>query len=108
MKYISSWLPDQREHNMAQAQAIADYNQQHFFSDEFFNLVVSELTANLTTALVDVEFTKNHQAWLDHWEQNLSNPDILKLVRDESQLDCPSLIAINNIKSIINRKLNSK
>ena len=106
MAQIVNWGPPVREKKLAEAQAIADYNRQHFFSDEFFNLVTGELTANLTTALVDVEFTKNYQAWIDHWGQNLFNLDILKLVTDESQLNNPNLAAINNIKSLINHKLN--
>lgn len=108
MTQIDNWGPPVREKKLAEAQAIADYNRQHFFSQEFFNLVTGELTANLTTALVDVEFTKNYQQWLDQWGQNLSNSDILKFVTKELKLNQPNLTAINNIKSIINRKLNSK
>jgi hypothetical protein len=106
MVQIANWEPPVRERKLAEAQAIADYNQQHFFSQEFFNLVTGELTANLTTALVDVGFTKNYQGWLDRWGQNLSNLDILKLVTDELNLNYPNLTAINNIKSLINSKLN--
>jgi hypothetical protein len=108
MKYISTWLPHQRERNMAQAQAIADYNRQHFFSDEFFNLVTGELTANLTTALVDVEFTKNYQVWIDRWEQNLSQTAMLEYVTNQTDVNRPNLTAIDNIKTLINHKLNSK
>ena len=63
MAQIASWAPQIQEKKLAEAQAIADYNRQHFFSDEFFNLVTGELATNLTTALVDVEFTKNYKRW---------------------------------------------
>jgi len=108
MAQIDNWGPSVQEKKLAEAQAIAAYNRQHFFSDEFFNLLVSELTANLTTALVDVEFTKNYQAWADRWDVCLSDPEILEFVTNESRTTKVSLTAINNIKSIINRRLNSE
>jgi hypothetical protein len=108
MAQIDNWGPPVREKKLAEAQVIADYNQQHFFSQEFFNFVVDELTANLTTALADVEFTKNYQAWVDRWNMCLSDPDIRKGIPNESSSNRVSLSAINNIKSIINHKLNSQ
>jgi hypothetical protein len=108
MKYISTWLPHQRERNMAQAQAIADYNRERFFSQEFFNQIIAELTANLTTALVKVEQTKDYQMWIDRWEQLLHDPNILEYVTNTTSVSSPNLAAINNIKSIINHKLNSR
>jgi hypothetical protein len=108
MAQIDNWGPPVREQKLAEAQAIADYNRQYFFSQEFFNLVTSELTANLTIALVEVEQTKNYQAWVDRWNICLSDPDILKGIPNESSSNKVSLSAINNIKSIINHKLNSQ
>jgi hypothetical protein len=108
MVQINNWDPVTREKKLAEAQAIANHNQQHFFSQDFFNLVIGELTANLTTALVDLEFTKNYQAWIDRWNTNLSDPDILKCVTNESNSINPTLHVINNIKTLINRKLNSE
>jgi hypothetical protein len=100
MAQIDNWGPSVREKKLTEAQAIADYNRQHFYSDEFFNLVTSELTTNLTTALVDVEFTKNYQSWIDRWNVCLSDPEILKLVTDESNSNRITLTAINNIKNL--------
>ena len=100
MAQIDNWGSPVREKKLTEAQAIADYNRQHFYSDEFFNLVTSELTTNLTTALVDVEFTKNYQAWVDRWNVCLSDPGILKLVTDESKSNSITLTAINNIKNL--------
>ena len=106
MKYISTWLPHQRERNIAEAQAIADYNRQHFFSKEFFNLVTDELTANLTTALAEVAHTKNYQSWIDRWDRYLFHSDMLEYVTNQTDVNILNLTAIDNIKSIINRKLN--
>ena len=108
MAQIDNWGPPVREKNLAEARAIADHNQQHFFSQEFFNLVTGELTANLTTALVDVEFTKNYQDWIDRWEHLLSDPDVLECVTNESNLLQVTLPAIDSIKTLINHKLNSQ
>ncbi len=100
MKYISNWLPHQRERNMAEAQAIANYNQQHFFSQEFFNQVTNELTANLTTALAKVQGTRNLQAWVDRWNTYLSDPDLVKYITSTKSFTSPNLTAINNIKNL--------
>jgi len=107
MAQIDNWGPPVREKKLAEARAIADYNQQHFFSNAFFNLITGELTANLTTALVDVEFTKNYQAWQDRWEQLLSDPVVLEYITNTTDVVNPNLAAINNIKTLINHRLNS-
>ena len=44
---------------MTQAQAIANYNQQHFFSKEFFNQVVDELKTNLKSGLMALDNTRS-------------------------------------------------
>jgi len=55
MKLIANWPADVRENKMAQARVVADYNHQHFFSKEFFDLVVDELKTNLVTAFEQIE-----------------------------------------------------
>ena len=108
MKQIEEWDLATRRKKLAEAQDIADYNRQHFFSQAFFNQVVDELTANLTTALVEVKSTKDIQDWIDFWEPLLLDPDVLESVTNESRSTRITLTAINNIKSIINHRLNSK
>jgi hypothetical protein len=108
MTQINNWELPTRERKLVEAQAISDYNRQHFFSQEFFNQVAGELTTNLTTALTEVEQTKDYQAWIDKWTQLLSDPDILThFTNIESSIGF-NLTAINNMKTLINRKLNSK
>jgi hypothetical protein len=65
MKYLSNWLLHQRERNLAEAQAIADYNKQHFFSNQFSELVLTELKDNLTSALDELENTNTSKIWFD-------------------------------------------
>lgn len=55
MKHIADWPAAVRERKMAEARAIAEYNRQHFFSQEFFNLVINELKTNLTQAFDQLE-----------------------------------------------------
>jgi hypothetical protein len=108
MAQIDNWGPPVRERKLAEAQEIADYNRQHFFSDEFFNQVVGELTVNLTTALEAVVQTKNYQDWINHWNQHLYNPEIFEYLKNQKDVKKSILTSINDIKSLINRKLNSK
>jgi hypothetical protein len=75
MKYISNWLPHQREHNMAQAQAIADYNKQHFFSKQFSQLVLKELKDNLISALEELETTNTSKIWFDRRKKLWNIPE---------------------------------
>jgi hypothetical protein len=82
MKYISTWLPHQRERNMAQAQAIADYNRQHFFSQDFFNLVANELKINLASAFNTLAVGNNYQPWLTRWEKLLQYPAVIDFLQN--------------------------
>jgi predicted XRE-type DNA-binding protein len=107
MKQIAEWDTITREKKLAQARAIANHNRAHFFSQRFVNQVIDELTTNLTNALVEVENTKDYQDWIDFWESLLSDPDILDYVNGMTNFIKPNLMSINNIKSIINHKLNS-
>jgi hypothetical protein len=108
MKQITNWNSTTREKKLTEAQNIANYNREHFFSQEFFNQVAGELTANLTTALTEVEQTKDYQAWIDRWTQLLSDTDILTHVTNVESSIGFNLTAIDNMKILINRKLNSE
>jgi len=77
MKYISNWLPHQRERNMTKAQAIADYNQQYFFSKEFYTRINEELKNNLMLALTELENTNSSKQYIDRRKQ-FSKIDCLK------------------------------
>jgi hypothetical protein len=65
MKKISEWDSDQYKHNMKKLQEIAEYNQQHFFSDRFFNLVVNELAHNLKQAFDIVKNTNTGTRYIE-------------------------------------------
>jgi len=64
MKTIKNWTSEERQYKMQQLKTIAIYNQQHFFSDAFFNLVSGELRENLKTGLNTLENTNTSEIYL--------------------------------------------
>lgn len=55
MKEIVSWDPHTRRVKLQQAQEIAEYNRQHFFSNNFLHLIVNELECNLDWAFLQLK-----------------------------------------------------
>jgi hypothetical protein len=82
MKYISKWSSEQRERNLAKAQAVADYNKKHFFSQEFFNLVVTELQNNLQSALEELESTNTSAIWINRRKKLWNIPEFQEIWHD--------------------------
>lgn len=50
MKEIAGWDEATKKIKLEQAQQIAEFNRQHFFSNNFFRLIISELETNLDRA----------------------------------------------------------
>jgi hypothetical protein len=65
MSNIISMPMDERAEMVKQAQAIANYNKQHFFSKEFQKLIETELVHNLTQAFAELESTNTSSIWFD-------------------------------------------
>lgn len=93
MKTIAGWDTVTRQQKMQQAQAIADYNRQHFFSAEFFDLVQHELKHNLTQAFEQV---RQKQTGLE-WFGFRSNSKDLLPVFDKHETTNPSESEWNHI-----------
>lgn len=72
MKQIVSWSPEQRKQKMQQAYNIAEYNKQYFFSDEFFNKIITELKYNLNQGFAQFEKINTYNAYYDHWKTMLN------------------------------------
>ena len=87
MKQIANWAPLVREQKMVQAQAIADYNRQHFFSKEFFDLVTNELKTNLKKAFEELKQCNNYQAWVDRWQKLMTYPAMVEFLEDNQSQD---------------------
>jgi hypothetical protein len=102
MKYISTWLPHQRERNMSQAQAIADYNRQHFFSQEFFNRVTDELKTNLTSAFEQLDYPENYK--INYWNQLASIPAMIEFVSANQETHLPTKSDLDCILNFLKNK----
>jgi len=102
MKYISTWLPHQRERNMAEAQAIADYNRQHFFSQEFFNQVTNELKINLTSAFAELKDPNNYK--IDYWNKIASTPAMVEFVSTNQEAQLPTKSDLDFILNLLRNK----
>jgi len=102
MKYISTWLPHQREQNMAEAQAIADYNRQHFFSQDFFNQLTDELKTNLMSAFDQLDHPENYR--IDYWNQLASTPEIINFVSANQETHFPTKSDLDFILDLLKNK----
>ena len=91
MTQITNWAPGVREKKLDEAQAIADYNKQHFFSRQFFNVIVNELKINLKTAFYELKQYNNYQSWIDRWNHYLSYPEVTKYLNANQNLDYPTM-----------------
>ena len=76
MKHITSMLPTQREEMLTKARAIADYNRQHFFSEEFFDQITSELKDNLATAINQIHYLNTGKRYIDLRKQYSTNAEL--------------------------------
>jgi hypothetical protein len=108
MQDIAGWNPVTKVNKMQQARAIANFNRQHFFSEEFFNLIKKELVDNLTTAFDKIKTNNTFKRWLDTWDKNLNNPAIVKFLMQKKPAVFPTLQDVQQIKTLINHKLNSQ
>jgi len=80
MRKIANWTPEERVANMAEAQAIAEYNRQRFFSQEFFDMIINELKTNFVKAWQHLESTNTASEYLDRRTRMRADPEIYKLL----------------------------
>jgi len=106
MKQIANWDQPTRQTKMAQAQAIADHNRQWFFSQDFFDLIVDELTTNLKLAFKELHACNNFQPWIDRWNNHMTYPEVIDFLETSQDPDIPSRQAIDHILKIAKEKLN--
>jgi len=79
-KQIAGWTPDEYARKMSQAQVIADYNKKHFFSAEFFDLVVNELKTNLHTGINQV-ISSGTDHFINWWNNLLTYDEITSYLK---------------------------
>jgi hypothetical protein len=91
MKQIANWSPEKRANKMAQARAIAEYNQQLFFSTEFSDQIHNELETNLTVAFAQMEQTNTSEYYLARRKIFLSDPALEQLSRRDKTKEISDL-----------------
>jgi hypothetical protein len=109
MNAIVNWTPVERYINMTKIQAIAEYNQQYFFSDDFFNFVISELEQNLKQGLLELEQTNTCRRYFFFRKQLAKNLECKQLLTKSfvyrSRQDIAQLVKL--ARSYYNRYLNA-
>ena len=80
MRDISSWSTQKRDRNLEQLNQIAKFNQNHFFSDQFQLLIISELKENLTCAFEQIKTTPGFERWLSWYEERITNSALQKFL----------------------------
>ena len=104
MHEISMWDEETKKNKLVQAQEIADYNQQWFFSTDFFNLLVNELKTNLELAFDKLNNCNNYQRWIDRWTYFLSLPEVNEYLKT-NQTHTPSADTIDFVMKLAKHKL---
>jgi hypothetical protein len=105
MKQIADWDQSTRQYKLSQAQKIANYNRQWFFSQEFFDLIVDELTTNLESAFQELDFCNNYKPWIDRWNYLLTYPQIINFLKKNQDLGLPTQQTINQCMQICQNRL---
>ena len=108
MKQIANWDSNTKKRKISQARAVAEYNKQRFFSEDFFNQVVSELTSNLTTALTQMTSDIDTSVFVDRWKKWITHHEILNWLMANTNLKFPTLDQINNVLAIADDVQKSK
>jgi hypothetical protein len=64
---ISNWNDTQRSEKINCMYEIAKYNQKHFFSKSFFDLITEELQTNLNIAFEQIKIDPGFKKFIRHW-----------------------------------------
>jgi hypothetical protein len=109
MKEIASWTESERMIKIQLLQQIAEYNQQYFFSKDFFNKITNELHSNLQTGITLVENTNTGQRFLNERKLRSTNLSIKKLMTNnqvtKSRVD--TAFIVSTARKYYNRYLNT-
>ena len=110
MKQISNWSPRVRERKMAESQAVAEYNKKYFFSQEFFNLAITELKNNLQSAVTQLHKINSFKSFIDRWEHWITFKEIKDFLEDEKPGQHPTIPTIKQVNYVLKiaRELNQQ
>jgi len=108
MNDIAGWDRDTRNTKMKQAREIAKFNQQHFFSKNFFDCLINELKNNLTTAFNTIKMGNNYAPWINLWTKILSDKDMLRILKQRNDPILPNFESVNHMIIVAKEKLGLK
>lgn len=83
MKHIANWSPQVKQRKIAQAQAIADYNKQLFFSAEFHNKIFEELKTNLVAGVAELKQSITGRHFFETREVAKYDAELNKIVNSD-------------------------
>ena len=87
MRQIANWDHNTKENIMSQARIIAEYNKKHFFSQEFFDQIIGELEANITTAFDQLNTLSVNTQWFELWSRILNTPELRERFHNKQDLN---------------------
>jgi len=105
MQQVAAWDQSTKKNKLLQAQEIADYNHQWFFSQDFFNLIINELKTNLKLAFEELDQCNNYKPWVDRWTQLLSYPEIVEFLNTNQNPHLPNNDMVNQLLLLLQNKL---
>jgi len=105
MQQVAGWDESTKKNKLLQAQEIADYNHQWFFSQDFFNLIINELKTNLKLAFDELDQCNNYKPWVDRWTQLLSYPEIVEFLNTNQHPQLPNNDMVNQLLLLLQNKL---
>jgi len=105
MRRIANWTPEERENKMFQAQQIAEYNRQRFFSPDFANTVTQELVTNFAAGFETLHSSDNYTAWLHVWTQWLAHPEVIEFLKTSDIYTEPSETSVNFLIESAQKKM---
>jgi hypothetical protein len=108
MQQITTWTPKVREQKMAQAQNIADYNRQRFFSKDFFDQIITELKTNLQLGFEEQARGNNYHAWITLWTSVMSHTEVKNFLTTPQHYKLPNMDSVNQVLLTAQSKLKGK
>jgi hypothetical protein len=108
MGQIAQWDEPTKKHKLSHAQQIADQNRQWFFSQEFFNLIITELKTNLKSAVNELEVCNNYQWWINRWNHIMSCPEAFDYLKTNRTHTAATIETIKFVMKIAQNKLDKK
>ena len=90
MKVISTWNENQLQEKLQSMHEITTYNKQHFFSEDFFDLIVNELQTNLSVAFYNIKAEPGFDKWISAWQRLLQFGTVQDFLNYNQDLALPT------------------